>query len=106
VRSHYYWIVKKKGKNENYFSMPFFSGWNPEKGGSHKAGGEWILENLGSRPKGCSLHIVDHAKGFVPGNLEWAGRTKQNREQLHKIVADLKHQIKILRKALENARRK
>jgi hypothetical protein len=51
---------------------------------------------LGKRPKGASLHIVNHSLGFVPGNLEWAFRQKQNSEQMFKIIATQKNTIKRL----------
>ena len=84
----------KNSRYANYRGMPFFDGWNPDKGGTYKAGTEWIIVNLGKRPKGCSLHIINHEKGFVPDNLEWTGRKKQNNQQMFKIIAQLKHEIK------------
>ncbi len=97
VRHHRYAILSSKNpRNANYKGMPFFDGWNPKKGGSSKAGADWIIANLGKRPKGCSLHIIDHAKGFVPGNLEWASPQKQNNQRMFLIIAQLKHRIKEL----------
>ncbi len=96
----------KANQHRNYKGTPFFDGWNPDKGGSYQAGADWIIVNLGKRPQGHSLHIVDHAKGFVPDNLEWANQKKQIAEQMFKIIADQKHEIKQLRLRileLENA---
>jgi hypothetical protein len=80
----------------NYGDMPFFDGWNPAKGGSVKVGGDWIIKHLGKRPAGGSIHIIDHEKGFVPGNLEWAFKNKQTNQQMFKIIAQQRHRIKIL----------
>jgi len=98
VRKHHYRIfgTKKNPPLKNYEGMPFEDTWNPKKGGSFRAGGEWIVTNLGRRPEGCSLHVVDHAKGFVPGNLEWTHPVKQNAEQMFKIIARQRHEIKEL----------
>jgi hypothetical protein len=96
VRSHFYFIFGTKNSNKNYKGMPFFDGWNPRKGGSHRAGGDWIIKNLGKRPAGCSLNVIDHAVGFVPGNLEWTGSREQNRNQLVKIIAQLRHRVRML----------
>jgi hypothetical protein len=95
VRNHHRDIfgTKKTPPRKNYEGMPFCDAWNPKKGGSFRAGGDWIKANL-VRPSGkVSLHVVDHAKGFVPGNLEWTHPTKQNAEQMFKIIARQKHQI-------------
>jgi hypothetical protein len=51
---------------------------------------------LGTRPKGSTLHIIEHEKGFVPGNLEWAHPRKQNNQQMFKIIAQQRHRIKQL----------
>jgi len=81
--------------------MPFFDAWNPDKGGSFDAGAQWIIENIGKRPEGCSLHIVEHEKGFVPGNLEWAHPQKQSAQKMFKIIADQRHEIRLLRARLQ-----
>jgi hypothetical protein len=98
VRNHHRWIFgqKKNPPLKSYEGVPFEDAWSPKKGGSFRAAGDWIIANLGKKPKGCSLHIVDHAKGFVPGNLEWATREKQNAEQMFKIIARQRHEIKEL----------
>ena len=102
VRGHFYYIFNPDCKSyKNYKGMPFFDEWNPEKGGSWLAGAKWILKNLGARPKGCSMHIVEHEKGFVPGNLEWALPNKQTSRQMFRIIANLKHRIKELEQKLE-----
>jgi hypothetical protein len=102
VVSHFYYIFTLKSSvYRNYKGMPFFDGWNPKKGGSYLAGAEWIIKNLGRRPKGASMHIVDHEKGFVPNNLEWAYPIKQSAQKMFKIIANLKHRIKELELRLE-----
>ena len=94
VKSHYRWIVNWEVERlKGYKGMRFYDGWNPKKGGSLQAGADWIVENLGKRPKGCSMHIVDHAKGFVPGNLIWANRKIQSAQQMFKIIANQQHYI-------------
>jgi hypothetical protein len=103
VRHHYGNIVNIKTRLKSYEGMPFYDGWNPRKGGSYRAGEQWIIENLGKRPKGCSLHIVEHEKGFVPGNLEWTHPKKQKAEQMFKIIANQKHRIKQLEEQLRLA---
>jgi hypothetical protein len=95
LRSHHNWIfgTKTKPPLKNYEGMPFCDAWNPDKGGSFLAGGQWIRDNL-VKPLGrISLHVVDPLKGFVPGNLEWTHPVKQIREQMHKIIARQRHQI-------------
>ena len=95
VKNHYYWIfgTKKNPPKKNYESMPFEDAWNPKKGGSFRAGGEWIKANLGKRPEGCTLHVIPNGKGFVPENLVWSYPTKQVADQMHKIIARQRHQI-------------
>lgn len=102
IHGHFSLIFNpKSAQHKNYKNMPFFDGWNPKKGGSFLLGMKWVIENLGKRPEKASLHIVDHEKGFVPGNLEWAFRNKQNSQQMFKIIANLKHRIKELELRLE-----
>lgn len=104
VHGHCRWI-QGHGKNKiHYAGMPFFDKWNPKKGGSYAEGAKWIIENLGKRPKKGSIHVVDHGKGFVPGNLEWASRSKQSNQQMFRIIAQLKHRIKQLEQQLSDSR--
>jgi hypothetical protein len=71
--------------HKNYRGMPFFDAWNPDKGGKIWLGAKWIIDNLGEKPGDeWSLDIVEHVKGFVPGNLRWAKREIQKRNQRHK----------------------
>jgi hypothetical protein len=102
IRSHYYRIFYTKAENHrNYKGMPFFDNWNPKKGGSFDAGAEWIINVLGRRPKGTTLHIVDHATGFVPGNLEWTHPRKQVNQQMYKIIAQQRNKIKKLEERIK-----
>jgi hypothetical protein len=85
-----------------YSGMPFPDAWNPNKGGSFRVGMFGVIADIGERAKwaqehgvpdkSASLHIVDHAKGFVPGNLAWATKGVQNAEQMFKIIAKLRHE--------------
>jgi hypothetical protein len=86
----------KSGARMNYKGMPFFGGWNPDEGGSYRSAAVWIAVNLGKRPKGSTLHIIYHANGFVPGNLEWTHPRKQSNQQMFKIIAQQRHRIKEL----------
>lgn len=102
VVRHFEMIFNSKNpRNKYYKGMPFFDEWNLTKGGTYVAAAKWIVGNIGKRPEGASLHIVEHEKGFMPGNLEWAHPRKQMAQQMFKIIADLKHRIKELE--LENA---
>jgi hypothetical protein len=104
VRRHYNSIFNPRvSGHQNYKDMPFFDGWNPDKGGSHKAGVQWIIDNIGKRPDGYSLHVVRHDIGFMPGNLEWATPKKQTNQQMYKVIAQQHHQIKILKRQLIEA---
>jgi len=107
VRFHHRAIFNPKDKShKNYIGMPFFDLWNPDKGGSFKAGEKWIVENLGKRPEGSTLHVVAHEKGFTPDNLEWAHPRKQVHQQMHKIIAQQKHRIKELEEQIEILKRR
>jgi len=107
VQGHYHNIFDRRNpKNRNYRGMPFFKSWNPKKGGSLRTGADWIVDNLGKRPKGCTLHIIDHKKGFVPGNLAWTSPRNQNYQQMVKIIGRLKHQIQRLKKQVRKLKSK
>ncbi len=102
VRSHHYVIFNAKAsQHRNYAGIPFFDGWNPDKGGSIAAGESWIIKNLGKRPKGSTMHIVDHSLGFVPGNLEWTHPRRQAHQQMHKIIAQQRNKIKKLEERIK-----
>lgn len=95
--NHYKLIFKTHHlSHKNYKGMPFFDEWNPKKGGSLKAGADWIVKNIGKRPRGATLHIIEHSEGFVPGNLEWTYPRKQNNQQMFKIIAQQRNRIKKL----------
>ena len=78
--------------------MPIHPAWNPQKGGSFRQAEIDLLKEIGERPgKGWSLHVMDHSKGLVPGNLCWAGFADQTHEQVRKIAARQRHEIKKLK---------
>jgi hypothetical protein len=65
--------------------MPFPDEWNPSQGGSFVNGRDWIVSNLGKKPgPEWSMDIIEHSKGFVPGNIRWAKKHIQIRNQKHK----------------------
>jgi hypothetical protein len=37
----------------------------------------WLLENLGERPEGCSLDRINNNGNYEPGNLRWATAKEQ-----------------------------
>lgn len=80
VAAHLQFIRQEKS---TYKNMPFFSEWNPQHGGSIRAGELWILNNLGKRPTDgkWELHIVDRAIGFMPNNLRWVPCQFHKREE-------------------------
>ena len=81
VRGHHYFICRQQ--KSGYAGMPFFDGWNPDRGGSFNAGAQWIIEALGQRPgKRYELHIVDRRLGFVPNNLQWVPKERHYQEEL------------------------
>jgi hypothetical protein len=102
VNSHWHYIFNPETRAyKNYRGMPFFDSWNPNKGGSYQSGADWIIKNLGRRPEGTTMHIVDHALGFVPGNLEWTFPQKQASGKMFKIIADQRHEIKTLKERIK-----
>ena len=88
VSNHFYNIFNPRAnRHENYKDMPFYDDWNPKKGGAYRNGAQWILDNLGPRPgQGWSMDIIEHNKGFVPGNIRWSLRSGQERNKKHKIL--------------------
>lgn len=90
VQSHYRLIFKphiEPNRAKYYKDMPFYDDWNPDKGGAFWKGTKWILENLGSKPgPNWSMDIIQHDVGFVPGNLRWACKRTQKRNQQHRIL--------------------
>jgi hypothetical protein len=87
ICNHARWIAGKAPFKACYHNMPFYDGWNPEKGGSYLAAYDWIIANLGQRPsQGWSLDIIKHELGFVPGNLRWALRKSQQDNKQHRVL--------------------
>lgn len=41
----------------------------------------WLDENLGHCPNGMSLDRIDNDRGYEPGNLRWATRSQQVKNQ-------------------------
>lgn len=86
VASHFHWIFNPNAKQHKYYSRMFvYKDWNPKKGGSVWKAVKWILENIGKKPdKNWSLDIIEHSKGFAPGNLRWASGFTQKQNQIHR----------------------
>lgn len=38
---------------------------------------EWVHDNLGERPEGCSLDRIDNNGNYEPGNVRWATQSEQ-----------------------------
>lgn len=88
VYMHWRMIFNPKANGHNrYKNMPFYEEWNPKKGGAFWKGVRWIIDSLGKRPNlKWSLDVIEHDKGFVPGNLRWARLYTQARNKRHKIL--------------------
>ena len=88
VHSHWYSIYKSVALGHHvYKNMPFCDDWNPDKGGAFWKGAKWITDNLGPKPSPAwSLDIIKHEIGFMPGNLRWALRNTQRRNQKHRTL--------------------
>jgi hypothetical protein len=41
----------------------------------------YINQNLGPRPKGCSIDRIDNDDGYRPGNIRWATKSEQSHNQ-------------------------
>lgn len=104
VANHRRIIFNLKDKNHRFYhNMPFFTKWDPAKGGSTGAGEKWILKHLGRRPsKRYHLHIINRRLGFIPGNLAWVPLDKHQKEELiPKLLLEiqkLRAEIQMLRK--------
>jgi hypothetical protein len=46
---------------------------------------EYVLNNLGERPKGYSLDRSNNNLGYFPGNLRWADKSTQTKNQERNI---------------------
>lgn len=42
---------------------------------------QYILQHLGQRPDGCTLDRINNARGYVPGNVQWATFKEQQRNR-------------------------
>jgi hypothetical protein len=54
---------------------------------------DYVNQNLGPRPKGCSIDRIDNDQGYWPGNIRWATKSEQNnnqrRSEIYKTVNNL-----------------
>lgn len=91
VKNHHHNIFHSSSRgHKNYKGMPFFKEWNPDCGGDLWKGAKWIIENLGERPSpNYTMDVIDHAIGFVPGNLRWASHKTQERNKQHKWLGNV-----------------
>ena len=77
----------REDKHRNYKGMSFCDDWNPNRGGAYWKGAKWIIDNLGEKPSSSwSIDIIKHKDGFTPGNLRWAKRFIQTRNQQHRVL--------------------
>ena len=69
----------KSGSYKNYGGrgINIFEGWKDDPTPFI----QWIEENLGPCPEGYSLDRVDNDGNYAPGNLRWANRSTQSRNQ-------------------------
>lgn len=42
---------------------------------------DWVEQNLGPRPDGCTMDRIDNDRGYEPGNLQWATASVQAKNQ-------------------------
>ena len=87
MQNHYHRIAHPNNQKswQVYAGMPFHPEWDPREGGALWKGAKWIIDTLGERPSPkWTLDIVEHGKGFVPGNLRWALHRTQTENQRHK----------------------
>jgi len=103
ARDHYRYIfgTKTNPPLRTYKDMPFEDTWNPNKGGSFRTAEKEILEDIGTKLPGQSLHIIHHEKGFVRGNLKWADLKEQSENRTLNRIVFLQRRIKQLER--ENA---
>jgi hypothetical protein len=81
-----------------YVGMPFYSKWDPNRGGSYETALHWLIDNLGPRPASdYHLHIINRQLGFVPNNLMWVPHDRHRQQEM---IAKQALEIQQLKKAL------
>lgn len=97
VIQHYSKIFNSNAVGHEYYKgMPFYSDWDSRKEGSPIRGYLWIIKNLGHKPGSkWSLDIIQHSKGFVPGNLRWVppSSSLQSKNQVHRTIFDVTDKV-------------
>ena len=58
---------------------------------------EWILKNLGERPKNYSIDRINNNGNYEPGNLRWATSSDQNSNKRNAKKGVLSNSLKSIR---------
>jgi hypothetical protein len=48
---------------------------------------KFVAEELGPRPKGCSIDRIENHDGYFPGNIQWATPSQQINNSRHSIIS-------------------
>jgi hypothetical protein len=79
-----------KNGDGSYKGMPFHKAW----GKRPFLAPAQIIKDIGAASnKNFSLDVIDHVKGFVPGNLQWSEPKGQSFNKMAKKVSRLRKQL-------------